>query len=80
MRTVLQYAYRYWMVFARTLGKINSVIILTLLFFVVVGPYALVKKTIRMMRTLSRQAAAPQTYWVDKKARPATLEEMKRQF
>lgn len=78
--TVLKKISNYWMKFAALLGKINSVIILTIVFVVVVGLYALLRKGFVFLRSLFKRSTLENSFWVDKKVRPATIEELKRQF
>ena len=68
------------MKFAVTLGKINSVIILTLLFIVLVGVYALIRKSYVVFKNLFHRKSEEKSFWTDKKRRPATIDELRRQF
>ena len=80
MKIVFKKLYDYWMKFAGLLGRINSVIILTLFFVVVMGVYAVIRKVIVLARLMFLARAPDKNYWISKKVRPATLEELKRQF
>jgi hypothetical protein len=54
-----------WMKFAHTLGRINTTILLSIFYFVLVGIYAIIigipKKIILILRK------QPTTYWIDHK-------------
>lgn len=54
-----------WMKFAHTLGVINTTILLTIFYFILIGIYAIIiglpKKLIQLLRK------APETYWIDHK-------------
>lgn len=76
MRSVLNKAYNAWMAFAHVLGWINGRIILTVLYIVVFGPYAI----IRMLGRLIVPRPAPATYWVTKEQEEPTVESLRRLF
>ncbi|HEY4517500.1 MAG TPA: hypothetical protein VJI74_01255 [Candidatus Paceibacterota bacterium] len=65
------------MKFAHVLGVVNGVIILTLLFCTMVGIYALVRKVIALF---SKGGEMPKSFWNTRRPRPATMEELRRQF
>ena len=64
------------MKFAHVLGVINGTIILTVLFFTMVGIYALIRKVLGLFRPKQKD----ESFWVKRRLRPPTIEEMKRQF
>ena len=76
MKKAFTALYRYWMKFAHVLGAVNGFIILTFLFYTIVGAYALVRKVIVLVRQMPNE----ESFWQPKKVRPATLEELRRQF
>lgn len=76
MRKVFNVLYRYWMKFAHVLGWVNGRIILTALYVVVIGPYALL---LRVGRLFSRRPAVG-TYWIEKPYERPTLETLRRIF
>jgi cell division protein FtsN len=59
--TILQRLYKLWMAFSHVLGRIMSSILLTVLWVIVIGLYAIVLKT---MRLFSKKPEAD-TYWID---------------
>ena len=74
--TILRVLYRYWMKFAHVLGWVNGRILLTLLYFLVVGPYAIV----RMIGRIFRSRKSPESYWIKKEPVDASLESLRRIF
>ena len=69
----------YWMKFAHLLGKLNSYLFLTLFYWILIGPAALVLKLLGK-DLLDRSPKKKHSYWVDKQRDPQTLERSKRQF
>jgi len=67
----LKVPYRYWMRFVFVLGEVNFTIIFSILFFVLLGPYAIVS-----MVTRKKQVGG----WIEKKYAEPTVELLKRQF
>lgn len=76
MRHAWQAFYRYWMKFAHVLGWVNGRIILTLLYIVVIGPYAVALRVARLFAPRRPQA----TYWLEKPYEQPTLETLRRIF
>jgi hypothetical protein len=77
--TIWRVAHEYWMKFARALGKVNTVVLLTLVYFVFIGPASIVLKILRR-DLLNRKAEPRSTYWYQKEQEEATLERSERQF
>lgn len=67
--------YALWKKFSHVLGIIMSFIILTILWIVGFGVYAIVMKVITLPKRLQ---ADPDSYWID--AEPSTTDSMKHQF
>jgi len=67
----LRELYRYWMRFAHILGEVNFTVIFSLLFFILIGPYALVSKLMGKRQTGG---------WVEKKYTKPSVELLERQF
>ncbi|MDP2886396.1 MAG: SxtJ family membrane protein [Ignavibacteria bacterium] len=78
-KTIWRIAYEYWMKFARALGKVNAFVLLTLVYFVFIGPTAIVLKILRR-DLLDRNAESGSTYWYSKEQEETTLERSERQF
>lgn len=53
-----------WMKFAHTVGKVNSTILLSILYFVVVGVYSIISRFLKLLIWPFRKK--PQTYWVSR--------------
>ncbi|HEY4475865.1 MAG TPA: hypothetical protein VJB92_04070 [Candidatus Paceibacterota bacterium] len=65
-----------WKKFAFALGYINSRIILTLIYFIVFGVYAILSLPFRLFKKNKKQ----DTFWRDKDYREPTLENLEKQF
>jgi len=76
LKNVLRALKRGWMAFAHVLGWVNSRILLTLLYIVVIGPYAVIKRA----ASLFQRRPSPASYWIPKTREPPTLETMRRLF
>ena len=61
MPIALQRLYRLWMSFSHILGRIMSTILLTVLWIVVFGMYAIILKCI----ALFKKRPSNETYWID---------------
>lgn len=71
--------YSYWMKFARLLGKVNTTLLLTLSYVLILGPVAMVLKLFGK-DLLDRKAEHRASYWYDKPKEPITQEQSKHQF
>lgn len=67
--------WRGWMAFSHILGMIMSTIILTILWIVGFGLYAVI---LRIVTLPNRFRKPPDSYWLD--AKPASVEEMRYPF
>ncbi len=76
LQTVVTPLYRGWMAFAHVLGWVNGRIILTVMYVVILGPVAIIRK---ISRLVSGQKASD-TYWINKEPVAATLESLHRIF
>lgn len=65
-----------WMKFARKIGEFNSKVVLGLLFILVIGVYAILKRLISFFIRKKND----QSYWIEKSWEQPTLETFKRQF
>lgn len=78
MRNLLKKIYKYWLVFARFLGRVNGTIILTILFLVLFGVYS---TSIRLKNLfLKKPSSKKQTFWLEKRYIEPDIEILKRQF
>ena len=73
--------YKYWMKFAHVLGTINGFIILFVFYFVIIGLYALVQKSIMLIsRLVTREKKNEPTFWKQKMEKGDGLDHLKYQF
>jgi hypothetical protein len=68
-----------WMRFAVLLGHVNSRILLTLVYYLVVTPYGIVTRLVGR-DPLRRRGAGQESYWVERKATRQTREQFERLF
>jgi len=71
--------YKWWMAFARALAFINTTLILTLVYLVLIGPSWLIMKLLRK-DLLDRRMPDVPSYWKKKAPLEHTLEEGRHQF
>jgi hypothetical protein len=74
---ILKLAWQKWKAFAHVLGNFQARVLLTVFYFLLVGPVGLVLKWRSDPLKLRHQAAA--TYWVDRETRDLTLDDARRQ-
>ena len=58
-----------WMRLAKVLGKVNSFIILGLIFYAMITPYAFVLKMLRKKPIKSRAFGTTESYWIKSQVR-----------
>ena len=68
-----------WMKFAALLGHVNSRVLLTLVYYLVVTPYGVVTRLVGR-DPLRRRGASQGSYWVERKATRQTREQFERLF
>lgn len=71
--------YARWMKFARFLARVNTAVILTLFYFLVIGPLAIFFKLVGK-DLLDRRAEQRDSYWYEKPKVDHTLESTRHQF
>ncbi len=76
VRRVLEPLYAAWMTFAHALGWVNGRIILTVLYIVIFGPYAIV----RAIGRLASPRKTATTYWIEKRRDPPSIQNLRRMF
>ena len=76
VKKIFKKFYTYWMKFAYILGEVNSKIIFTGLFFIVFGIYSLIARLLNLFKKNPPQTS----YWVNKKYKEPTMENLKKQF
>ena len=75
----LRRVYAGWMRFARFLAYVNTMVVLTSFYFLVIGPVALFFKLIGK-DLLDRKAEKQNSYWYDKPKVAHTIESTRHQF
>lgn len=78
-RTLGSILFTYWMKFARILGIINTNILLTVFYILIIGPTALLIKLFGK-DLLDRKAEDRNSFWYKKEHAGPDLERSKRQF
>ncbi|HCA82046.1 MAG TPA: hypothetical protein DEP53_20135 [Bacteroidetes bacterium] len=71
--------YLRWMAFARVLGRINTVVLLTIVYVVIIGPVAIVFRILGK-DLLDRSSEERPSYWYDRDNEEHTVERRSRQF
>ena len=69
-----------WMLFARALGRVNTIILLTLVYLVIIGPMALLARMFRKDLLQKKKHSMKTTYWLNRATNEPTLERHKFQF
>lgn len=78
MINLLKKIYKYWIVFAGFLGRVNGTIILTILFFILFGLYSTI---IRLKNFFWKKSSSKNhTFWLEKKYIEPDVEVLRRQF
>ncbi|MGB2868669.1 MAG: SxtJ family membrane protein [Bacteroidota bacterium] len=78
IRKIGSVLYRVWMAFARGLAVVNTTILLSIVYFILIGPMALVARILRKDPLGHRQTAV--SAWKDKEPLAHTLEQSRHQF
>jgi hypothetical protein len=79
LKTIGQFLKRWWMAFAHALGWVNTRVILTIFYLVIIGIPAIVLKLIRK-DLLHRKYLTDSSYWISKEPMKHTLDEARHQF
>jgi hypothetical protein len=69
-----------WLSFARLLGKVNTMILLSLVYIVFIGIMALIVRLFRKDLLQKRMNLVQRSYWQNKKTSDQTLDRCKYQF
>lgn len=72
--------YHAWLRFAQILGRINTAILLTIVYIVVVGPFALTIKILRKDLLQKKLKTSLPSYWQERSSTESTLEHYHHQF
>lgn len=68
-----------WMAFAHFLGFVNTIILLTVMYVLIIGPSWFVVRVLRK-DPLRRKLGSRASYWIEKVPLKHTLDETKHQF
>lgn len=68
-----------WLRFAGIVHRVNTTVILALIYFVVIAPINLISRLVRA-DLLKRRIGDEPSFWVDPEAPTSSLEECRRQF
>ena len=79
MKEFFKPLYRGWMKFAHGLGWVNTRIILTLVYYLVFSPLAILFKIIGK-DPMNRKIGSADTYWIERDSAPFDRERARRQF
>lgn len=79
LKNLLHTLYKWWMAFARALGAVNAAILLTIVYFVIIGPMSLI---IRLLRKdlLSHRMNGFTSFWKKKEPVSNTIDQARHQF
>ena len=69
-----------WMLFAQKLARINTVILLTIIYVMIVGPMALIAKMFRLDPLQRKRDTDKKSYWLNRISSEPTIERHKFQF
>ena len=62
LKKLLKTLYKYWMIFARFLGRINSRVLLTVFYFLIFGIVSLIRKLFKLFKVHPETVS----YWLKK--------------
>ncbi|MBI2619562.1 MAG: hypothetical protein HYW57_05725 [Ignavibacteriales bacterium] len=79
MRRIGSFLYKRWMAFARLLAIVNTTVVLTLVYFLLIGPSWLIMRLLGK-DLLDRRLGDTQSYWRMKDPLHHTMDECRRQF
>ena len=71
---------RWWLLFAQMLGKVNTILLLSLVYFVVIGFMSLIVKLFRKDLLQKKMDYDQASYWQTRKSSEQTLDRYKFQF
>ncbi len=63
--------YDFWMILVKFLGRINTFILLTIIYFLIIGPLAIFLKLFKRDLLVIKFSNAGESYWLAKEAKPA---------
>lgn len=79
LKLIGSFLFKWWMAFARLLGRINTAVLLTIVYVLLVGPLWIVMK-LKGEDVLDRGLKEGTSYWNEKAPSPQDLPRSRRQF
>ena len=80
MKNILRTIKRLWLEFAQMLGKINTILLLSIVYLVIVGFMSLIIRIFRKDFLQKKMSAEKETFWQTRKTSEQTLDRYKFQF
>jgi hypothetical protein len=80
MKNLLRTLKQKWLFFAQKVGQVNTAILLSIVYFFVIGIMALVAKLLRKDLLNKKMKPTQTSYWLDRDSGEQTLERHKYQF
>jgi hypothetical protein len=80
MKSFLRSIKHMWLLFAQMVGKINSIVLLSFVYFVVIGFMSLIVKLFRKDLLQKKMNFEQASYWQTRKTSEQTLDRHKFQF
>jgi hypothetical protein len=80
MKNIIAVCKKAWMYFARTLGKVNTVILLSLVYVIVIGIMAVISRIFRKDLLHMKIRSAQKSFWQPRPVQAQTLDRHKYQF
>jgi len=66
MEKILLKLFSYWMIFVRLLGKVNTFVFLSLIYFIIISPFAIFLKLIGKDLLNIKLLGSQKSYWLKK--------------
>ncbi|MGO9482549.1 MAG: SxtJ family membrane protein [Candidatus Kryptoniota bacterium] len=70
--------YKWWMAFARAIGTVNAMVLLTIVYFCVIGPMSIISRLLGKDLLAHRKSSG--SFWKTKEPVSHTLTQARRQF
>lgn len=80
MKKILKNLFSCWMMFVRFLGKINTFILLTLVYFLIIGPLAIFFKLIKKDLLDTKFPDSKKSFWIKKQRKVLKEKDYEQQF
>lgn len=79
VRKIGRALYRWWMAFARFLGNVNAIILLTIVYIIIIGPMSLAMRLLRK-DLMNHRPDTSGSFWKEKEGMEHTVDQARRQF